>query len=279
MNANNSDCRSSPISKIDPGGLSNVLINLVINARDAMPDGGHLTIHWGRCSFEKTAHGLPPGEYILISVCDTGHGIAPEHIDRIFEPFFTTKDRGKGTGLGLAMVFGFARQSGGTITVHSTIGDGTCFTLYMPAATNGVVAEPEYAAEAMRELPTGNERILLVDDETGLLEVAEQWLTSLGYAVTVTALPEIALRLLTIETFDLLVTDVVMPGPMDGLALAAKSNSIRPGMPVLLASAFAKGLDSDKPPPWPLLNKPYSKIELAQQIRHMIDHASGTTPA
>src|ERR1700743_14014 len=195
---------------VDPSQLETALLNLALNARDAMPDGGIPEIATRNMMGEDGAAGCSAGPYVRLSVADTGCGMAPEVRDRAFEPFFTTKDVGKGTGLGLSMVYGFVRQSGGHITVKSALGAGTTVDLYLPKATQARETEPEYLQS--RSIPTGTERILIVEDDDDLLEVTSEALMSLGYRVSRARDGAEALRILhSGQPFELLLSDLIMP--------------------------------------------------------------------
>ena len=223
--------------------------------------------------------GSSAGDFVMISVSDTGSGMTAETVDKAIEPFFTTKDVGKGTGLGLSMVYGFVRRSGGHMKIYSEVGKGTAVRLYLPRAEKP--AETGAHSESFsEELPRGEERILVVDDEADLREVATQILGSLGYQ-TVTAIGGAeALDLLRGDaTIDLLFSDVIMPGGMDGYRLAVQAMELRPGLRVLLTSGFTgdRGLaeegDSTAVADLArrLLRKPYNVAELAAAVRAALD--------
>jgi nitrogen-specific signal transduction histidine kinase/CheY-like chemotaxis protein len=263
----------------DPAQLEAALVNLATNARDAMPDGGRLAVATGNARLDEdyAAHypDLRPGEYALIAISDTGSGMPPEIVARIFEPFFTTKEHGQGTGLGLATVFGYMKQSGGHINVYSEVGIGTTFRLYLPRAGR---AEGEARAPAAAELPAGRgETVLVVEDNAALRRVALRQLSQLGYDVLAAENAPAALALLETRTgIDVLFTDVVMPGGMDGLELARLALARWPAMGVVLASGFPQSrarAESGIPLTVRLLNKPYRKDELAQALRAAVDGA------
>ncbi|NOZ10908.1 MAG: PAS domain S-box protein [Gammaproteobacteria bacterium] len=268
------------LTEIDPGEFQDATLNLVINARDAMPGGGKLLIETSNKTLDADSILLSPdaqvGDYVQLMLSDTGMGMDKETLEHIFEPFFTTKPEGKGTGLGMAMVYGFVKRYGGYIKVYSELGVGTTMRLYLPrsAALKSTTATVEEV-----ELPTGSEAILIVDDEVDLLELANQYLSSLGYR-TRTAVDGVqALAILAEdEQFDLLFTDVVMPGGMDGYELAQQATQQRPKLRVLLTSGFTSkaishnGLDRFSTH---FLGKPYRKGDLAQRVRLVLDEEWG----
>ncbi|WP_322511762.1 PAS domain-containing protein [Chloroflexus sp.] len=252
-------------ARADRAGLEAAILNLVINSRDAMPRGGSLTIKTReqRVTAEDTMllAILTPGCYVVIDVIDTGTGMPPEIVARAFEPFFTTKERGRGTGLGLAMVYGFARQSGGTAQIYSTPGLGTTVRLYLPCA------EQPLAAESVVVEPTSRRdaRILVVDDDPDLLRMAVTTLRNLGYTTFAAPDGKAALELLNSEPVDLLLTDMVMP-EMDGRALATQARQSFPTLKVLYMSGFA-ALQGVELTDAPLIEKPFraSSLEVAVQ--------------
>jgi len=261
----------------DPAQLEAALINLATNARDAMPKGGQLTITSRNTALDAFYTARHPdasaGDYALIEISDTGTGIPPEIINRIFDPFFTTKASGRGTGLGLAMAFGFVKQSGGHLTVYSEPGLGTTFRLYLPRSDSGETAAANVPGSDV--VVGGDEAILVVEDNAQLRRVAERQLTELGYTVreAESAMPALAI-LSGPEAVDLLFTDVVMPGVMDGLDLAYRATQMRSDLKVLLTSGFPGGQGADQrvaDSPFRLLSKPYSLRELARAVRTMLD--------
>ena len=256
------------IVNIDAGGFNNALINLVINARDAMPDGGRLVISAAVSdAIGSAADNTAPG--VVIRVADTGCGMSREVAARAFDPFFTTKVRGKGTGLGLAMVFSFARQSGGSVTLSSVAGEGTVAELRLPTVAVATATAPGTGVAVLPLAPGRGERVLLVDDETDLLRVTQQWLTGAGYAVVAESDPARALALLEQSRFDALVSDVVMPGAIDGFALAAAA--ARRHVAVLLVSGFADMQPGNNSAHHRLLDKPFTKAQLQQALRAALD--------
>lgn len=262
---------------IDSGQLENALLNLAINARDAMPEGGVLTIETDSVNFDEDSaslYGLTAGDYLVIAMSDTGSGISPEILPRVFEPFFTTKEKGKGTGLGLAMVYGFIKQSEGHITIHSHINQGTTITIYLPItpAHNGIQSTPE----SIEALPTGKEKILLVEDDPLVRRFAFDQLSRLGYRVTQAENGYQALEMLRGEdTFDLLFTDVIMPGGLNGFQLAAEALKIRNDLKIVFTSGYtanatpnSNSFDLEKT----LLPKPYRSSELAKRIHEILNN-------
>jgi two-component system cell cycle sensor histidine kinase/response regulator CckA len=266
-----------PAIDADRGQVEQVLLNLAINARDAMPGGGALTI---RTSIAELAEGdarlhpgVSPGRYIELAVSDTGTGMSAEVAARIFEPFFTTKPRDQGTGLGLATVYGIVTQAGGTISVDSEEGIGTTFRLYFPAASAPAIrAAPPAAAPGSR----GNgQAILIVDDEPQVLEVAARILRGNGYVTAEASTYEEALSLAASRDFQLLLTDSVMPR-MSGRALADHVAELRPGLPVLYMSGYSQ----DTPGPQrssrdaaAFVPKPFTRTALLEKV-----HAALNTP-
>jgi CheY-like chemotaxis protein len=248
------------------------LLNLAINARDAMPNGGRLTIETGNVRFTADDSGVAPGDYVMLLVADTGLGMPPEVLEQATTPFFTTKPPGTGSGLGLSMVYGYARQSGGQLLIDSTVGVGTTVRLYLPAAADddAVVAKPPPG-----DLPRGREKVLLVDDNPEMRTIAAHHLRSLGYHVRMVDGAGAALSMLRGgEHFDLLFTDLVMPGVMTGEELAAEAKTLQPDLAVLLTTGYggarngAGAVDND--PPGTLLRKPYRRLELAEKVREAL---------
>lgn len=266
---------------IDQSLLENALLNLAVNARDAMFDGGHLTIETAnRALDEKYAEaneGVIPGEYVMLAVSDTGFGMSEETIEHVFEPFYTTKEIGKGTGLGLSMVFGFVKQSGGHVKVYSEEGHGTTIRLYFPRS----LATGE-AKESHREAPTGilvgNETILVVEDDPDVRAFVVAALEEIGYKILAADNGPMALGLLDDRPhIDLLLTDVVMPGGMNGVVLADEVRKRYPGIKVLYTSGYTRnaithqgGLNENEE----LLAKPYSRVELSQTLRRVLGDAA-----
>jgi signal transduction histidine kinase/CheY-like chemotaxis protein/HAMP domain-containing protein len=258
--------------EIDPPLLETALLNLALNGRDAMLDGGILEIETQNVVLdEETVAGCAPGSYVRLSVKDTGCGMTPEIRDRVFEPFFTTKEVGKGTGLGLSMVYGFVRQSGGHVAIESAIGAGTTIALYLPKASNGPDAETEVVQSTT--LPTGTERILVVEDNEDLLEATSAMLTTFGYQVVCARTGVEAIGILNSgEKFELLFSDVVMPSGMNGIELARQARQGNKDMKVLLTSGYAgdvleryRAVDE-----FPIIDKPFRLSDLARRLRSVL---------
>jgi PAS domain S-box-containing protein len=253
---------------VDIHELELALINLVVNARDAMPDGGSITITARnvRLQPEDTPDGLC-GEFVALAVTDTGSGIDGDVLPKVFEPFFTTKQPDKGTGLGLSQVYGLTRQSGGTVTIASRLGGGTCVTIYLPR-THRPLSEPP-APDA--EPPRGGEAVLLVEDNPEVQETASLLLDQLGYRVSRVQSAAAALQFLEAgEAVDLVFSDIVMPGELDGLALAHRVKEEYPDIAVLLTSGYAKAVNPLEAG-FPILRKPYQLATLARAIRGALD--------
>ncbi len=262
----------------DPVQFEAALVNLAINARDAMPDGGRLSIDAENFhldgDYARQNVDVTPGDYVMIAVSDTGGGMPPDIVARAFEPFFTTKPPGEGTGLGLSMVYGFIRQSRGHVKIYSEEGHGTTVRLYLPRAVDVSAPAAEQKAPALQTARRG-ERILVVEDNREVREVVLAQLGALGYRVIEAGNADEALGILSREEdIDLLFTDVVMPGSMSGDELARVARRQRPDLKVLLTSGFAKGslhggAQSDLASIF--LPKPYRQVELAAKLRSILD--------
>ena len=253
--------------RVDPVQLEAALLNLVVNARDAMPEGGKLSVESANVSvgaIDGFERGVTAGDYVQIAVSDTGRGMAPDVVDRVFEPFFTTKEVGKGSGLGLSQVYGFVKQSEGHILIDSTSGEGTTVTLYLPRTAS---ADGPAAADVRPDAaPGGNETVLIVDDNTEVREVMAVILGSLGYEVLTAGDGAAALELIRSHCgIDLLVSDIVMSGGVTGFELAERARALRPGLPVLLMSGYPAGTVEKYN--FPILHKPYRREHLAKHIR------------
>ncbi len=264
---------------VDPSQLSTALLNLAINARDAMPEGGKLTFETGNVVLDEAyAEANPdatPGYYVVVAVSDTGAGIPPDIRDHIFEPFFTTKEVGKGTGLGLSMVYGFIKQSHGHIKVYSETGHGTTIRIYLPRSDEQGV--PGRTKESSAELPGGHETILVVEDDELVRNYVLMQLRSLGYATLSARDAASALGLVDKDAvFDLIFTDVIMPGGMNGRQLADEVRRRRPNVKVLYTSGYTENAiihHGRLDPGVALLAKPYRKSDLARKIREVLEAA------
>jgi PAS domain S-box-containing protein len=258
---------------VDPSQLSAAIVNLAVNARDAMPNGGKLTLETGNVMLDEAyAAGnseVTPGAYVMIAVSDTGEGIPMDIRDRVFEPFFTTKEVGRGTGLGLSMVYGFAKQTGGHIKIYSEEGIGTAIKLYLPRSMRQAVRATEPAPAPAT--PRGNETILVVEDDALVRGYVIAQLESLGYTTLAAADGAAALALVDKgAAFDLLFTDVIMPGGMNGRQLADAIRARRPSLNVLYTSGYTENAivhHGRLDPGVALLNKPYRKTDLARKLR------------
>jgi PAS domain S-box-containing protein len=270
---------SAHVTVVDPSQLQNALLNLAINARDAMPRGGQLTIEITDvrldADYAQTYQDIRTGRYVLITVTDTGTGMSEEVRRRAFEPFFTTKPTGVGTGLGLSMVYGFVKQSGGNIQIYSELGHGTSVRVFLPLAENAAKsASPREAETREAELPGGAERILLVEDDPRLRRVLSKRLRSLGYEIIEADSGAAAMaQLATKPEVAMIFTDMVMPGGMSGHELARAALAVKPDIKVLFTSGYAEpalarlGLKAGA---W--LKKPYTADELAEKVRKVLHH-------
>jgi signal transduction histidine kinase/ActR/RegA family two-component response regulator len=258
----------------DPTQIEVMLLNLAINARDAMTSGGRLSISTANVESVPShlATELTPGQYVAISVSDTGTGMSPQVLARAFEPFFTTKELGKGTGLGLAQLYGFAQQSGGTARIDSREGEGTTVTIYLPRTHQALAAAP---AELVETRPAPATRVLVVDDDGDVRLVAHAMVEELGYEVVSAASGQEALQRLAEERFTLMLTDVAMPG-MSGVELAAQVREAYPELLIVFASGYADvqtfgaGLAEER-----LLKKPYRMAEVAAHLSAALGERRG----
>jgi CheY-like chemotaxis protein len=263
-------------TNVDRTQVETALINLCINARDAMPMGGRLTIETANVTLDRTYvdrqddEDLAPGDYVLLSVSDTGSGMSAETLKKAFEPFFTTKEVGKGSGLGLSMVYGFIRQSKGHISIHSQPGHGTTVKMYFRRAVSSLAASP---LVRRGPLPGGTESILVVEDEDAVREIVVEQLRSLGYDVRGVANADEALAMLQSRRFDVVLTDVVMPGRMNGGRLAGEIDRLWPGTRVVFMSGYSQNAllsDGHLASNVILLAKPHRKADLADVIRRAL---------
>ncbi len=258
----------------DPTGLENAVLNLCVNARDAMPDGGALTISVDNLSLAAGDIGaLPAGDYTRISVSDEGTGIAPEHLERVFEPFFTTKPVGKGTGLGLSQIFGFARQSGGDVTIDSVVGKGTSVAILLPRAADGAAPARAAPAAPVDDTPLAAARILVVEDDPRVSRSTVTALTELGHLPVAVASAREALEHLALDAaFDLVVTDVVMP-EMTGIELARELHGLYPAMHILFVTGYVGEAGSmDELAGADILRKPFTVAQLSGAVARALGH-------
>lgn len=265
------------LAHADPEQMETALTNLAINSRDAMPNGGRLTIETAnrRLDEEYAAANaeVAPGDYVMLALTDTGEGMSPEIVNRVFEPFFTTKEQGKGTGLGLSMVYGFVKQSHGHIKIYSEPGYGTTIRLYLPRAQEDLVQKDREAGDNTEKTAIGA-MILVVDDNPDVRGVVIKQLTGFGYSVMESQDGPSALDIIrNDETIDLLFTDIVMPGGMTGIELAREARKIRPDIKVLLTSGFSEAMVQNGGQPGETINvlsKPYRSQELARKIQEVL---------
>ncbi|OUL93310.1 hybrid sensor histidine kinase/response regulator [Paraburkholderia hospita] len=271
---------------VDPHQLENVILNLAINARDAMPDGGKLTLELANATLDdeyvSSLNDVSAGQYVMLAVTDTGTGMTPDVVERAFDPFFSTKPEGRGTGLGLSMAYGFVKQSGGHIRLYSEVGEGTTVRIYLPRSTGTAV---ETGARAGGGLKHGNETILVVEDDLKVQSTVVELLTGLGYAVLKANDAEQALAVVASGVhIDLLFTDVVMPGALRSPEMARRAVKILPGLKVLYTSGYTQNAivhGGRLDPGVELLSKPYSRQQLAFKVRQVLGNrdAEGFQPA
>jgi signal transduction histidine kinase/ActR/RegA family two-component response regulator len=270
----------------DLSQLENAIVNLVVNARDAMPEGGRITIETANASLDEAYcrqfGDVAPGQYVLLSVTDTGTGISPENLSRVFEPFFTTKSASTRTGLGLAMVYGFVKQSKGHIRIYSEVGEGTTAKIYLPRMAGAARAEsvPAAARAESARVPEARpgEVVLMVEDDEDVLDSTVGLLRELGYSVlTARNGAEALAELRASEKIDVLFTDVVLPQGMNGRTLAVEAAALRPALPVLFTTGYARNAivhNGQLDPDVQFLAKPYTQRELAQKLRAVLDAAA-----
>jgi CheY-like chemotaxis protein len=261
----------------DPSQVEDAILNLAVNARDAMPNGGELVIETSNAVLDENYAAqnveVTPGEYVAVSITDSGTGMPPEVLERVFEPFFTTKEVGRGTGLGLSMVYGFAKQSRGHVKIYSEIGHGTRVIVYLPRAA---AAEQESdVARNARVQPVGNETILVVEDNQAVRRVAVKMLQGLGYQVREAADGPSALAILQEpDMIDLLFTDLIMPKGLSGQELLTRARALRPGLKALFTSGYSEQFIKDRGATEEgvaLLSKPYRAQNLAEAVRTALD--------
>ena len=270
--------------RVDPGQLTNAVLNLAINARDAMPGGGCLRIEAGNVTLDAAHAARYPdvvaGDYVRLTVADTGTGMTPEVVERAFEPFFTTKELGAGTGLGLSMVYGFVKQSGGHVRIRSQVGAGTTVELYLPRHTSRGRETLAAAQAALDESRLrGRERVLLVEDDPDIRDFVARTLTGFGYRVREAATGREALALLAPDApVDLLLSDMTMPGGISGYDLVLEARRQQPELRVLLMSGFTD-MAGQLPADCALLEKPFQKLDLARAVRLTLDRAAAPPTA
>jgi signal transduction histidine kinase len=259
--------------RLDPSQFEAALLNLTVNARDAMPAGGTLTVGTENVTIERpqaTRGGaIEPGEYVRVTVSDTGHGMSRETLERAVEPFFTTKPVGKGSGLGLSQVYGFATQSGGTIDIESTAGAGTTFSLYFPRTTDRIMTEADPAL-AQTDKPGRGETILVVEDNDLVLDTVVSLLGELGYRVLIATDAQQALDLIARGArIDLLFSDIVLPNGLSGMELAEKIRARQPNLRILLTTGFSAEA-AKLGTRFTVLPKPYRRADLADRLREAL---------
>jgi signal transduction histidine kinase/ActR/RegA family two-component response regulator len=268
---------------VDANQLENAIVNLVVNARDAMPDGGQITIETANASLDDAYCAqfgdVSPGQYVLLSVSDHGTGISPENLRKVFEPFFTTKGASTGTGLGLAMIYGFVKQSKGHVRIYSEVGQGTTAKIYLPrmerAARSESVPAPRRQEDASIPSARPGEVVLIVEDDEDVRDSTMTLLHDLGYSVLAGRNGAEALaRLQGSERVDILFTDVVLPQGMNGRALAIEAAALRPNLPILFTTGYARNAiiqGGRLDPGVQFLAKPYTQREIAQKLRAILD--------
>jgi signal transduction histidine kinase/ActR/RegA family two-component response regulator len=265
-------------SNIDRAQFEAAILNLVVNARDALPKGGRIRIETANViiddSYADENSEIAPGSYAMVAVSDNGVGIDRSVLPHVFEPFFTTKEIGKGSGLGLSQIYGFARESGGHVSIYSEVGSGTTVKLYLPKCAEAF-AQIGSRPVVTRTQPSGGETVLVVDDDESVLETAKETVADLGYRVLSAHNGREALQILkSSENVDLLFSDIVMPGGINGVQLATEARRFRPSLKVLLTSGYTAVALRDKhglPKDFPVLGKPYRRDQLAANLREIIN--------
>jgi CheY-like chemotaxis protein len=260
---------------VDPNQIENVILNLVINARDAMPDGGRLTIELGNVMLDEdyvsVESDITPGQYVMLAISDTGSGMTPEVLERACDPFFTTKPEGMGTGLGLSMAYGFVKQSGGHFKIYSEVGHGTTIRMYFPRSLEALI---EPAILGNQAIVGGTETILVVEDDSAVQATVVELLGELGYQVLKADNAESALGILKSGLpINLLFTDVVMPGKLRSPELARQARLLQPDIVVLFTSGYTQNAivhGGRLDPGVELISKPYRREQLARKIRHLL---------
>lgn len=275
------DCRleaEPALALVDASEMENALLNLALNARDAMGSGGTLLLETSNCEFDgdgaAQVGGITPGRYTCLSVSDTGTGMSEEVLARAFDPFFTTKEPGKGTGLGLTSLHGFVRQSGGNVLLYSEVGHGTSVKIYLPSLDGGTEA-PSISVPAPATTTGQGEAVLLVEDNAAVRAVTRDRLLQLGYRVVEAGDAAAALAVLDRDkSIDVVLSDIIMPGGMTGADLAKKIRLTRPQLPVILTSGFAGEMVQkhlSEVSPSAILRKPYGIDELARALQQALE--------
>jgi CheY-like chemotaxis protein len=263
---------------VDQAQLESALLNMLVNARDAMPKGGHVIIETSNVNIDQAYadanYDMAPGGYVLLSVSDNGHGMPPEVVARVFEPFFTTKPKGRGTGLGLAMVFGFVKQSGGHIKIYSEVGHGTTIRIYLPRAEAAGSQRTGDAFDTVAHRAAASETILVVEDNIDVRRAVVRLLRHQGYRVIETDQVAGAIEALEAEpAIDLVLSDIVMPGGRTGIDLAEEIRARWPNVQIILTSGFSESLlknGKNLPNNVSLINKPYRKDDLFRTLRKVL---------
>ena len=271
--------------EVDETSIETSIINILLNARDAMPDGGKVTIETanmriGEEYVSERDEDIDPGRYVMLAISDTGHGIPPDKLEHVFEPFYTDKSVGLGSGLGLSMVHGFVKQSGGAIRIYSEVGVGTTFKLYFKAATQAVVP-PKREPHERPHSPSERTEILIAEDEEEVMRILKRTLEGAGYSVTTATNGDEALDMFNANPgFDLLLTDVVMPGKLQGPALAKAIRLIDPGLPCIFLSGYASEAtvhgNGLKPSDIRLM-KPVSRVDLLSAVSKALNSTGEIT--
>lgn len=271
---------------VDASQLENALLNLCLNARDAMPDGGRIILKTSNQPVDRDTariHDLPEGHYLCLSVSDTGTGMSPDVMAHVFEPFFTTKPIGQGTGLGLSMIYGFAQQSGGEVRIHSKVGDGTTVFIYLPRH-QGEVLPAEYSVGKLPPSTTQQgETVMLVDDDPTVRMLLVDALGELGYVVIEAADSAAGIKLLRSDVhIDLLVTDVGLPGGMNGRQMAEAGQELRPRLKTLFITGYAENAilgNSQLPPGMQVMTKPFAVDALGGRVRELLASRAEAVPS
>ena len=260
-------------TRLDLSQFENALLNLTVNARDAMPGGGSLTIETAntRLDAEYAAQHseVKPGQYVMVAVSDTGAGMSLDVIREAFTPFFTTKGVGQGSGLGLSMVFGFVKQSGGHVKIYSELGHGTTVKMYFPRDLTDLAADTGQEVPALGRQQPAQGHILLVEDDAALLRYAERTLIVLGYTVDTALTGDDAIDLLKLRSYDILLTDVVLPGRLNGARVAELARTLLPNIKVLFMSGYTENAivhNGQLDPGVELISKPFTRDDLARRL-------------